>query len=623
MSTTTNLGLFKHDNPATNTNAFDVKSALNDNWDKIDENAGDVSQTLQQQNLRISNINTTLTANLNTEIINRQSITENLQNQIDSLASGSPLVASSVSEMTDTSKTYVNTIDGNWYYYDGTDWVVGGTYQSTEVAENSITICQLDDLLQKNYIKEFENISLNFSNAGYCRVDSNNNFSVEDDTNFHYAIVNLAINTIYDFSGFNYYVLCGLVVLDENDNVVYSTRNQSSRSSSTTGVNLKFKTNQNNLKAYISKAVNAGTSWTDFCINNTNLDKLNNISLNYTDNTLNYIKSYDNKFVTTDTQINNFPKTDSTDGTNYKIYKMNKNCKYKITTANLWLVSGIVITDEKYHTIYSSSNAYHKTIENIVYEFNATENGYIFLSSVVSRYTPIIEIINCVSELTNSVDTLAKLIETNNYYNKKWAVMGDSLTAESTLGSDVKNYVNYVSDKIGINFINYGHGGSGYKARYNNNQAFYQIANTLDTDVDIITVFGSFNDTFSTIDTFPLGTIDDNTTDTIFGSMNVTFDTLINNYPNAVLGIIIPTPWSSRCNFANKEFANNYVNGLIEICKKRNIPYLDLYTKSNLYPWNESFRNSYYLNADGTHPNTLGHRKFANQITEFIKRILY
>ena len=36
MSTTTNLGLFKHDNPATNTNAFDVKTALNDNWDKID-----------------------------------------------------------------------------------------------------------------------------------------------------------------------------------------------------------------------------------------------------------------------------------------------------------------------------------------------------------------------------------------------------------------------------------------------------------------------------------------------------------------------------------------------------------------------------------------------------------
>lgn len=36
MSTTNNLGLFKHDNPATNTNRFDVDKALNQNWDKID-----------------------------------------------------------------------------------------------------------------------------------------------------------------------------------------------------------------------------------------------------------------------------------------------------------------------------------------------------------------------------------------------------------------------------------------------------------------------------------------------------------------------------------------------------------------------------------------------------------
>ena len=40
MSTTTNLGLFKHDNPATNTEQFDVDKALNQNWDKIDNGIG-------------------------------------------------------------------------------------------------------------------------------------------------------------------------------------------------------------------------------------------------------------------------------------------------------------------------------------------------------------------------------------------------------------------------------------------------------------------------------------------------------------------------------------------------------------------------------------------------------
>lgn len=43
-----------------------------------------------------------------------------------------------VSEMTDTTKTYVNTTDGYWYYYNGTQWVQGGVYQSTVIEENSI-----------------------------------------------------------------------------------------------------------------------------------------------------------------------------------------------------------------------------------------------------------------------------------------------------------------------------------------------------------------------------------------------------------------------------------------------------------------------------------------------------
>ena len=52
-------------------------------------------------------------------------------------AVGSPLVASTVADMTDTSKVYVYTgsetgyTSGNWYYYDGSEWVSGGVYNST------------------------------------------------------------------------------------------------------------------------------------------------------------------------------------------------------------------------------------------------------------------------------------------------------------------------------------------------------------------------------------------------------------------------------------------------------------------------------------------------------------
>lgn len=61
-----------------------------------------------------------------------------LDNKVDSLASGSPTAVSTVSQMTDTTKTYVNTTDGNWYYYNGSSWVIGGTYQASQIAANSV-----------------------------------------------------------------------------------------------------------------------------------------------------------------------------------------------------------------------------------------------------------------------------------------------------------------------------------------------------------------------------------------------------------------------------------------------------------------------------------------------------
>lgn len=72
----------------------------------------------------------------------------NLQSQISSLASGSPLVASSVSGMTDTSRVYVNTSDGKWYYYNGSSWVSGGIYQSAGIDSKEIKLNNFDDKLK-------------------------------------------------------------------------------------------------------------------------------------------------------------------------------------------------------------------------------------------------------------------------------------------------------------------------------------------------------------------------------------------------------------------------------------------------------------------------------------------
>lgn len=80
----------------------------------------------------------------------------NLQNQINSLASGSPLVASSTSDMIDTTKIYVLTTDGYWYYYNGTNWAQGGLYQSAMVGNNSLLFNMLTSDIQNFFGEQFE-----------------------------------------------------------------------------------------------------------------------------------------------------------------------------------------------------------------------------------------------------------------------------------------------------------------------------------------------------------------------------------------------------------------------------------------------------------------------------------
>ena len=49
--------------------------------------------------------------------INVDSELNDFSNRLESIASGSPLVANSTSDMADTTRVYVNTSDGKWYYY--------------------------------------------------------------------------------------------------------------------------------------------------------------------------------------------------------------------------------------------------------------------------------------------------------------------------------------------------------------------------------------------------------------------------------------------------------------------------------------------------------------------------
>ena len=112
----------------------------------IQEYENDINNTINNQNRQINNMNN----NINDSI-------DGFNNKLNSIVSGKPTPVSSISDMTDTTKSYLLTTDGYWYYYDGTDWVRGGLYQATEIENGSITPIKTNFFTYKDL---FENITV-------------------------------------------------------------------------------------------------------------------------------------------------------------------------------------------------------------------------------------------------------------------------------------------------------------------------------------------------------------------------------------------------------------------------------------------------------------------------------
>lgn len=201
--------------------------------------------------------------------------------------------------------------------------------------------------------------------------------------------------------------------------------------------------------------------------------------------------------------------------------------------------------------------------------------------------------------------------------DKKWVCFGDSLTEVNSRAT--KRYYDYISDKTGINIVNMGLGGTGYKDEEDNNNAFYQRIMNVPTDSDLITIFGSGNDL-----SYKLGNLTDTSTDTICGCINKTLDNLFEVYPLANVGIITPTPWGWYPPSDKENKMELYSNALVEICRRRGIPCLDLYHCSGLRPWEESYLPLCYSKDDGNsvHPDENGHKIIASKIQHFVESLL-
>lgn len=496
----------------------------------------------------------------------------------------------------------------------GNTAVVGvNSISNINLQNNSISINNLDKLLENTKTKIYENIQINYNETGFYRI-RNNVLQHDNNNDFVTGKVQLTKGDIINITCYNCYEAVGFIVVDNENNIITSTfdgdiQNRFKSKS------LTYKVNDNNLTAIISRK---NTTENDYkrWNNSINLSKIKNLK-NYSINSISNLEPLYDIPASMISVANLVVGTSgitiaSNNNSSIKVYKISSGNKYKITSKNYSFVCGIAITDGVILS-YASSTEVKSTEEPIEYEFIAENDSLVFLTEYIDTYHSIYPTIELINDISN--------LDTNNYHGINWACLGDSYTAKSTLGENVKNYCDYVGEKLNLTVTNLGVGGSGYYNNNRGNNAFWQRTNQIPTNSNIITIFGSFNDLFANDgDTLNIGNVDDTTTESVCGCINVTLNNILSRIPQAMIGIITPVPWKYRNPFSgNKAICEEYVSKLIQIAKNRSIPVLDLYHESNMKPYNDNFLSLFYI--DDVHLNTSGHFKISSQIENFIKQI--
>jgi len=202
---------------------------------------------------------------------------------------------------------------------------------------------------------------------------------------------------------------------------------------------------------------------------------------------------------------------------------------------------------------------------------------------------------------------------------RKWACIGDSLT-EVNERSD-QRYYDFVQEKTGIQVVNMGVGGTGYKRGESGKNAFYQRAANIPIDCDVVTIFGSGNDNpyFDNI-----GESTDTDTATLCGCINKTIDAIQAVAPTVKIGIVSPTPWINNQPDNDESGFNGYVSALKSVAERRGIPFLDLFHLSGFRPNDANYRNLVFSKDDGNgvHPNEVGHRLISSHFYNFLNSLI-
>ena len=554
-------------------------------------------------------------------------------NRLESVASGSPLIANSTSEMTDTSRVYVNTSDGKWYYYNGTAWTIGGTYQSTEIANNSIDFRKLDTELNGLFYKGISFKDIGDEVSGHFLTVSNNALVVNNNANWSYNTIDISsyIGKILYYSTVTFGTNYGLIITDNSNNVLWHS--DKGVGSDYTNSNGYITIPENSKYLYLQQNISIRNFNVSDDINRIFfhevgiVDKLKQI-INYNNKTLmTPINSIEDYYISTASQsVGNRP-TLSYYSSNYstKIYKIYKGLKYQISGYNFQTTSSYVITDNNYIASAVSGITYNQN-EEFIHEFTCLKDGYIVACTHPEHPTSV----NVYDTLTTDEDTSLS--------QYKVGFTGDSICygAGYTGG-----YAKILNEEYGLRYQNIGV--SGGHIAHDRDDVFI-ISNSIpniDSDVNALIMEGGINDYSNYV---PTGTLTGNYTDAIdqtkfTGALEKLFRDAVSYFPNIPKSfVIIHNVNQSKVKLPNDIHRTEYPNGEIidfqyfvdviyTVANKYGIEVIDIGKNAGMNTYNQTIKNNYTMAVggvhDGLHPNKNGYTKFyIPYIKEWLDKVL-
>lgn len=212
---------------------------------------------------------------------------------------------------------------------------------------------------------------------------------------------------------------------------------------------------------------------------------------------------------------------------------------------------------------------------------------------------------------------------------KKILFLGDSITEGVGTTKPENRYFEIIANNTGAICKGFGISGTRIAKQLNPSDEstfdkwFNSRVEKLDSDADIVVVFGGTND-YGHGDA-PLGNIDDMVEDTFYGALNVLYTNLLNKYPFGRIIVITPTHRLDEHRLINEYGIRNagdlpkYVSIIKEVAQKYSIPIIDFYSELGISPEIESQRKAYM--PDGLHPSDEGNKKMAEFFISKIKNL--